>query len=438
MVAHPLKTNLPEILSFHKYKKKEEKMKKILMFLMITVLVFSIGLFGIGCKEEALTVDEDQVVEADDTDITEEDEVQVEDAKDAAEGPEDNLVQVDGMLWGVEPLPEKTKLVMAFIGSTSPPLTNYIAMQKGWLEALNLEIEPLLFPNGPAQMEASSSWDLGSTGIGGVITGIIGHDLKIIGTAARDEGGHQAFFARPDSPIVQAGTGHTDVPELYGTAEAWKEAEILTSVGTTNHYVLYRTIKAFGLTMDEMNVVNMDIATANTAFMVGQGDVLGVWGPLLYADDKKDLIMVSNDAWVKTGIVTNYMASSEGWKNKQNAIEKWLEITIMGGEWAMANMEEAAEFMVEMNEIDGYPTTVEDNFKIIEDNPFATLEENYNYFTQMTDEGDMLIAESQTYMPMSIFVEMGNFTGEQLGELLSGNNFLSDPIASIYNNVMSD
>ena len=407
-------------------------MKKSLLWIVVLILSISmVTAFSLyGCKPKAAAAAEEAVAPAEEEAVPVEEEI--------TEEPEENLVQVNGMLWGMEPLPEKTTLVMAYIGSTSPPLTNYIAMQKGWLEAVNLEIEPILFPNGPAQMEATASWDCGSTGIGGVITGVVGHDLKIIGTAGRDEGGHQAFFARPDSPIVEAGKGHTDIPELYGTAETWKEAEILCAKGTTNEYVLYKTIQAFGLTMDEVNVVNMDIATANTAFMAGQGDVVGVWGPLLYDEDKKDLVMVSNDAWIKTGIVTNYMASTRGWENQKEAIEKWLEITIMAGEWVMENVQEAAEYMVAMNEEDGYTTTVEDSFKIIEDNPFATLEENYGYYTQMTDEGDMLIAESQVYNPTTVFVEMGNFTEEQLDKLLAGNNFLPDPIINIYNRVIGN
>lgn len=347
----------------------------------------------------------------------------------------DNTVKADGMLWGVEPLPEKTKLRVAYISSTSPPLTTYIAKEKGWFDAVNLEIEMVVFPNGPAQMEASSAWDCASTGIGGVITGVIGHNLKVLGTAARDEGGHQAFFARKDSPIVLAGKGHTSIPELYGTADTWKGKNILCAAGTTNHYVLYKTLQAFGLSTKDVNLINMDISSANTAFLAGQGDVLGVWGPLLYADDKKDLVMVSNDAWVKTGIVTNYVASAEGWGSKQAAIEKWLEVTIMGGEWAMQNVEEAAQYMVDMNEFDGFTTTLKDNKTIIEDNPFATLEDNYNYYTKKNDQG-MFIAKSQIYNPMSVFVEMGKYSKEQLNGVGSSDaNFTGDPIIGIYNRV---
>lgn len=346
-------------------------------------------------------------------------------------------VQIEGMLWPVEPLPEKTKLTVAYIGNSSPPLTTYIAMEKGWMEAVNLDIETVYFNNGPAQMEASSAgaWDCASTGIGGVITGILGHDIKVLATAARDEGGHQAFFARKDSPIVKDGTGFSTAPKVYGKPESWKGKDILCAKGTTNHFTLYKTLETLGLTLDDVNVVNMDVSSANTAFKAGQGDVVGVWGSLLYDEDKKDLVMVSSDAFVGTGIVTNYVATSQAWNNKQAAIEKWLEVTIMGGEWAEANMQEAAEMMVEMNEEDGFPSKVEDNFTILDNNPYATLEDSYNYYTRKNEDNSMLIAEAQIYDAMAVFVKMGNYQQEQLDNLLKGDNFLVEPITRIYKRV---
>ncbi|MGE5615175.1 MAG: ABC transporter substrate-binding protein [Bacillota bacterium] len=359
------------------------------------------------------------------------------DTQEPASETKDNRVQVNDMLWGVEPLPEKTKLVVAYIGNSSPPLTNYIATQKGWMDAVNLEIETVMFNNGPAQMEASSAgaWDCASTGIGGVITGVIGHDLKVLATAARDEGGHQAFFARKDSPIVADGTGYSSAEGVYGKPETWKGKDILCAKGTTNHFTLYKVLDSLGLTLDDVNIINMDVSSANTAFLAGTGDVVGVWGSLLYTDDKKDLVMVANDAMVKTGIVTNYVATGEAWGKKREAIEKWLELCIMAGEWAEANLQKAAEMMVEMNADDGFPSKVEDCYTILDNNPYATLEDNYKYYTEKNEKGDMLIAEAQIYDAMSIFVKMGNYTEEQLNKLLAGDNFVGDPVKAIYSRV---
>lgn len=179
----------------------------------------------------------------------------------------------------------------------------------------------------------------------------------------------------------------------------------------------------------------MDMATANTAFLAGQGDVVGVWGPIIHSEDKKELVMVSSDAWVKTGIVTNYVASPLGWARHEEAIKKWLEVSLMAGEWAMQNIEEAAQYMVEFNEIDGFPMVLEDGIRIITNNPFATLEENYLYYTEKIN--DRFKSVHQIYVPMSGFVEIGNFTEDQLNAVVKGDNFLPNPIVEIYHRVQA-
>lgn len=98
----------------------------------------------------------------------------------------------------IEPLDAPVTLNVAQLANTLPHLPTYIAQQKGWLDAVGIEVNSVVFKNGPAMMEAvgAGSWDCGSTGIGGVITGVLNQDIKVIGVAARDEGGFQAFFAR--------------------------------------------------------------------------------------------------------------------------------------------------------------------------------------------------------------------------------------------------
>ncbi|MBS6956203.1 MAG: ABC transporter substrate-binding protein [Enterocloster asparagiformis] len=336
------------------------------------------------------------------------------------------------MPWKITPLAEPVKLKVGNMASTSPHLPTYIAQQKGWLDAVGLEVESVLFNSGPAMMEACSAgaWDCGSTGIGGVITGVLGHDVQVLAPAARDEGGHQAFFARKDSPIVQDGQGHGTCPEVYGTAESWKGKEIFCAKGTTNHFTLYKTLESLGMTLDDVNVVNMEVSSANTAFKAGQGDVVGVWGPLVYSEDKADLVMVSSDAWVKTGIVTNYVANPKAWEEKEEAITKWLEVCIMTGEWIQEHQEEAAVYMTQMYEEDGYPSTDEENLKILQNNPFCSLEYDADIVT-MNSDNTMIKMAQQTYDAMSVFVKMGNYTQEQLETLKDSGNFLAEPVQSI-------
>ena len=348
------------------------------------------------------------------------------------DGSQTQALMPADMPWAIEPLKEPVTLKVTEMATTSPHLPTYIARQKGWLDAVGITVESVLFNSGPAQMEASSSgaWDCGSTGIGGVITGVLGYDVQVLCTAARDEGGHQAFFARKDSQIVKDGTGFGTCPEVYGKPESWKGLDILCAKGTTNHFTLYKTLDSLGLTMDDVNVVNMDVASANTAFKAGEGDVVGVWGSLAYSEDKKDLVMVSSDAWVKTGIVTNYVATPKAWEEKKEAITKWLEVCIMTGEWIQEHPEESAAYMTQMYDEDGYPSTDEENLTILNNNPFCSLEYDQD-IVQMNEEGTRNKMADQTCTAMEVFVKMENYTQEQLEEMQKSDNFLSEPVMEI-------
>ena len=355
---------------------------------------------------------------------------------DAASGGGDGKVQVNGMLWAVEPLPEKTKITVSYLANSTAETATYIADEKGWLEACNLEVEMVYFAGGPAQMEAINSWDCGTTGIGGMITGILNYDLKTLGVVAQDRGLFQAFFARKDSDIVAAGTGHADVEGLYGTAETWKGKEIITAVGTANQYTLYNTLKAFGLSLSDVKVINMDIATIPVAFLAGQGDVGGVQGMQISDESLQsdDYVIVSSDQMLECGLSINYVANPASWGSKQAAIEKWLELAVMAGSWANENQQETAEMMVDMFEIDGYETTIDYNLTMITENPFTSLDLNYQYFSEKTEDGSALQAEGQLYDAMVGYVEMGNYTQEQIDSIKAADSFQPEPILIIYQN----
>jgi sulfonate transport system substrate-binding protein len=335
--------------------------------------------------------------------------------------------------WDIEPLAEPTTLRIGYHTASTMHTPTYIAEENGWLDYLNIEVETIPFANGPALVEASSSWDCAVTGFGGVINGVLQHDIVVLSPATWDDGS-SAFFVRKDSPIAKAGKGNNpDYPEVYGDAESWKGVEVFTSMGTTNHYTLAKTLEVFGLTLDDVTVTNMDVTSSNTAFKAGQGEVAGIWGSLIYSSDKADYIMASKAKWVDTGLVTDFVATREGLENNSEAILKWMELCIYIGEWCNENPEEAAEYMTELGEIDGIEADVSDNVQLINDNPYFTLEECYTASTEEAHDGKMLVYEAQNYDPLEFFVQQGNYTEDDLEKILGG-NFDNQYIISVYEN----
>ena len=172
------------------------------------------------------------------------------------------------------------ELTVSGIGGSLNYLPIYIAEQEGWFKEKGLDIEEVLFTNGPVQMESLSSdgWDIGCTGVGGVFAGVLGYDALVLGSSNTDDG-TQYVFARNDSDIVKAGKGHNSLSdEIYGDADSWKGKSILCNTGSVTQYVLIKVLEGFGLTVDDVNFIAMDPATAYSAFLAGEGDVCVLTG----------------------------------------------------------------------------------------------------------------------------------------------------------------
>ena len=59
----------------------------------------------------------------------------------------------------------------------------YIAEKMGWFQEENLDVNVTFYENGPVQVEAISTWDIATTGIGGILAGVIGYDARIIASS---------------------------------------------------------------------------------------------------------------------------------------------------------------------------------------------------------------------------------------------------------------
>ena len=106
-------------------------------------------------------------------------------------------------------------------------------------------------------MEAyeAGAWDIGTTGFGGIVLGVAKSSLKIIGVTI-DDGTVMGLWARPDSDIVNA--GYQEETGCYGTAENWKDLEILYTQGTITDIMLTATLECLGLAADDVVRTNMD------------------------------------------------------------------------------------------------------------------------------------------------------------------------------------
>lgn len=302
----------------------------------------------------------------------------------------------------------------------------YVAQEFGYFEEEGLNVTDLLvYISAPPQFEAyeAGAWDIGTTGFGGIVLGAAKSDTDIIGVSI-DDAQLMSFFVREDSAIAVAGKSNLDgYPEVYGTADAWKNIEILLVKGTTMELLLNATLSLFDLSIDDVTLTNMDKSTAFTAFKAGSGDVVQGdasfyfscmdegWLPAVSASDTNmycPAVIVAKESFAEENpeIVTAFLAAY------MKAVE-----------WIRANQSEAVTMMVDFLEENGVATTEENAGKFIamQIAMIPTVEEQIDLFSKTENGGTKL----QNYIAalMNYYVTIGNYTQEDADALMLDENY---------------
>lgn len=361
---------------------------------------------------------------------------QVENAASTAESA--GASGMNGIYDGIEPLKTPVELNIGYLSGSHHGVISYMIERMGGFEKAGIKPNIQVFGNGPVMVEAlaSDSWDCGTYGIGGTLTGIISQGTYVIGAAARDFDSLR-IFARNDSDIIKAGKTLSDAPGLYGTADTWRGKEVFVTTGSTLHYVLSTGMEKFGLQDTDIKMTHMDVTSVNTALRANQGEVGALWGSFAYATDMSEkftVAMSANDLGIELPTVMVANPRSYDDPAKYEAIKKWMELYFATANWINAseeNFNKAAELFTEINEEVGVKSTLEENKTVLKNNKHYTLEENHQYFIEKSDDGKMLQIEKMNYDPLMFFISKGNYKPEDEKTFLGG-YFKGDILQELY------
>ncbi len=335
--------------------------------------------------------------------------------------------ETDGIYAGIEPLESSIKLNFGYLTGSHHGMIIYMIDKLGGFEQVGITANIEAFGNGPVMVEAmaSDSWDCGTIGLGGVLTGVISQEMLIIGAAARDFDSLR-IFAKNDSNIVTAGKTLADYPNVYGTADVWKGKEVLVPTGSTLHYVLSTGLSKFGLSDTDVAMTHMDVTSVNTALRANKGEVGAVWGSFTYAEALNQdytVVMSANDLGIELPTVMCANPRSYSDPAKYEAIKKWMELYFATVDWIYANDEnftKAVEMFTEINEEAGATGTLEENNIVLTNNPHYTLAENVQFFNEKTEDGAMLQIEAMHHDPLVFYINNGSYKEGDDAKLLGG------------------
>ena len=232
----------------------------------------------------------------------------------------------------------------------------------GIWEAVGLDVDRTMYVSGPPQLEANPSgdWEIGWIGATAANAGILKYDMKVISLSGYDYS--NMAFVRDDSEIYLA--GDQGVAGTFGTAEEWRDKDILAPVGTVVYADLMLTLESLGLTADDVNIINMDVSTGLQAFIAGEGDVLFTCSA--YASDiaKRDgFEVIHTMEGMGAGMSGTLIVSNTFLSENEDIVVKYLQGALEVMFWLgdEANDEQAAEWYVEvMKEDFGVEMSVED------------------------------------------------------------------------------
>ncbi len=289
----------------------------------------------------------------------------------------------------------------------------YIAREKGFFDEAGLKINEVLFDNGPVQMEAlsSNSWDIGATGVGGVLSGAIGYDAILVG-ASNSDNGTQTIWVREDSDIAAAGVGNNTVnASIVGDAESWKEAQVLCTSGNVLQYLLLKTLGGFGLTLDDIEFVAMDSPTANSAFLAGQGDAAVVTGAISFAEDKDNYVLASSGNLADTGLMCNFMANKNSYSDpeKYEAMKIFMKVYFETIDWMNKNKEEAADLCSDFNQECGINLSPEVATLYLGQDPYYSFNTVYDMMHDKAEGAEYSVMEGKLIDVLNFFIEYGNY-----------------------------
>lgn len=262
-------------------------------------------------------------------------------------------------------------------------LPSYYADQAGIYSEVFQDYTIDMYTNGPVQNEAiaSGSWEVGTTGLAGLVLGAVGYNLKAIGVGPADDKTTD-IWVRPDSPLAQC---EPDENGVRGTAQDWKGLTFLCASGNLSELVLGHALEYHGLTANDITMVNTDSANSFTAFKAGEGDVTCLVSPYGYSAEEQGWVKICSSADLGMYLPTIICATEDAINNNPEMVQTWLETFVDAGGYLRANPEEAASMYEAFSIGEGINVTPEECKKEVENRPFPTLEEQVEVCTPGED-----------------------------------------------------
>lgn len=208
------------------------------------------------------------------------------------------------------------------------------AIDNGYFDEENLEIELIQFTSGATELAAMASGDidLGYLGVGAHVFAPQGQ-CSILALDSTDVSGEI---------MVRADSGIKSMEDLKGKT-------IAISAGTTSELVLSMALKLNGMEKTDVNMVNMDASGKVTAFMTKQIDAISIESPYTdqirkeMGEDQVVTISGSKDFLPDAVFTNSWVTTNKFLAQNEDVVVRFLKAWLKGTEDRYNNMDETVE-----------------------------------------------------------------------------------------------
>jgi len=211
----------------------------------------------------------------------------------------------------------------------------FVAKEKGFLseelKKYNVSVKWTSFPAGPPMNEsfAAGQQDIGILGdVPTIVAKASGQKTKIIANASYGE--------KTLAVVIKSDSNIKDVKELKGKKVAYVK-------GSYGHHLLGLVLEKAGLTLNDIESVNLPVADIATAVAKDQVAAGVVWEPSLTKPLKAGQVKILVDG---TGIKRNnvfYISKDNFAKDNPKIVEAYVKALNKASEYIKSNPEEAAK-----------------------------------------------------------------------------------------------
>lgn len=330
--------------------------------------------------------------------------------------------------FGLKPMPEGTTLNLGFFAGSPLSYPFLFADKEGFFKELNIKVNYQDFTNGNAMMEANNDWDVAGCGEGGLLAGMLGYDVHVIGVSDYE---HKiSLYARKGSKLA------TDPKNPAN----WKGTKWLGPVGTTGQAVLVAGLKNVGLKLSDVTCLNMDISSALTAFLGGEGDGLMVWNAVAWSAEDAGLVEVGNSKNLNFDSPCGMLATTKAIKDKSELVTDAYIVFYKTVEWMysnQANFDKCVQYYLDDCTDQGIKCDKSVAERVMKTYaPPKTLKDSINLFVKTGKDSaskytkrDLLQAENDVLVGLDFFISQGTYTAAQRDKILD--NHLVDPTIAL-------